>query len=150
VAADSVTVTSPVHALAGRVLAVVRWVRLGDGRRYVDVLDPKGRALRLPVDFTDRGCPSGAVAAARVSAVGLLQLVSAIEASQAVGQKVDESASVELTDAKPEQMLSFHARSPGEISPEGSADGSAAEGKPRSDRGAGDTGSQALVRSRRR
>ena len=151
VAADSVTITSPVHPLAGRVVAVVRWVRLRDGRRYVDVRRPDGSVLRLPLDLTDRASPCGAMAGARVSPSGLLRLASAVAASQADGQKVDESARAELTGVQPEQMRSSHVGSPGETRPgcAARAGASAADGDPGGDRGVGDTGSQAVVRPRR-
>jgi hypothetical protein len=149
-AGDSVTVTSPVHPLAGRVVAVVRWVRLRDGRRYVDVRHPEGSVLRLPLDLTDRGNPYGAVTGARVSPSGLLRLASAIAASRAESRKFDESASEELTRFPPEQMLSNHARSRDETGLGNAGAGvDGADGDPGSGRGAGDTGSQAVVRSRR-
>jgi hypothetical protein len=52
-----VTVTLPVHPLAGQPLAVVRWVNRR-GTRYVELEHPQGWSIRVPVSWTDRGAPA--------------------------------------------------------------------------------------------
>jgi hypothetical protein len=87
-----VTITLPVHPLAGQQLAVVRHVRSVDGqRRYVDAEHPRGWTIRLPVEWTDRGSPQAPPRIGkreiRIGASGLLKLAAAVEV--ALGEKLD-------------------------------------------------------------
>jgi hypothetical protein len=77
-----VTVTLPVHALAGKKLPVVHLMRGDDGRRYVLAEHPGGWSIRLPIEWTDRAPPSPAPRVrdreVRVDARGLLALAAAV------------------------------------------------------------------------
>lgn len=105
------TVTLAVHPLAGRILAVVRWIRSRDGRRYVDMRHPAGHVFRLPLDYTDRALPvCGAARESRVSVVGLLRMAAAVSTAQraCAGQKLDECGGQERSRSRPEHTLSYH------------------------------------------
>lgn len=78
-------VTVPIHPLHGVELRVVRIERSSqDGRRYVVVEHVRGEALRLPIEWTDRGPPwvppqvDGRPV--RLGARGLLRLADAVDA----------------------------------------------------------------------
>jgi hypothetical protein len=87
----------PIHPLCGETLEVIRWVRLKDGRRYVDVQPPHSeRVIRLPLSFTDRVPspvpPSDGEKTSLFTGFGLQRLASAIEATrcdQQKGKKLD-------------------------------------------------------------
>jgi hypothetical protein len=84
---ERIIVTMPIHPLCGERLEVIRWVRLPDGRRYVDVQQPHSeRAMRLPLSFTDRVPspipPSNGKKTSLFTSFGLERLASAIEATR--------------------------------------------------------------------
>jgi hypothetical protein len=145
--AETVTVTLPVHPLAGNVLPVIRWFRSGDDQRYVDVRHPDGHVFRLPLDHTDRGAPVPAVTALRsahASVAGLLKLAAAVAAAQAAERKLDGDAGRSGTGSRPEQTLRYRlACAPAQCSAEDTASGGTAEQRVPGRRG--DADPQALV-----
>ena len=73
--------TLAVHPLAQQAVEVIRRLRGQDGRLYVDVLHPDGRAIRLPIDWTELGVsPNSATAPARSSTQALVSLCANVEA----------------------------------------------------------------------
>ena len=157
---QTVTVTLPVHPLAGHALAVVRSVRCRDGRRYVDLRHPDGHVFRLPEGYTDRAAPTLAAGLAarglRAWVQDLLRLAAAVDAAE-VNEgtlKLDKSEGQERTWSHPEQTTRCRAGpdndSQSDRSPAGHApiDGAAGVEEPSDGRrigGAGEPGFQALV-----
>jgi Family of unknown function (DUF5372) len=106
--AETVTVTLPVHPLAGHALPVVRSVRCSDGRRYVDLEHPDGHVFRLPEGYTDRAAPTVATGVAerglRAAVEDLLRVAAAVGAAK-VNEgtvKLDKSGGRERTWCEPE------------------------------------------------
>ena len=153
------TVTLPVHPLAGHALAVVRFVRTSDGRRYVDLQHPDGHVFRLPEDYTDRAAPAVAASLAgrglRATVQNLLRVAAAVGvAKMSESVKLDKSAGRERTWREPGGGIGKHAgpnndggwdRSPAVLAAVDRAAGAEVRPERRSAGRAGEHGSQALV-----
>lgn len=95
---------------------MVRWARSEDGRQYIDVENPRGGALRLPIDWTERGNPLVAPrvhgSEIRLSARGLVELANAVAAAVAlppVALKRNEGGDIEAT-SKPGEASAVERR----------------------------------------
>lgn len=153
------TVTLPVHPLAGHVLAVVRSVRSSDGRRYVDLQHPDGHVFRLPEGYTDRVGPAVAAGVAgrglRATVQDLLRVAAAVGAAEVdESVKLDKSAGRERTWREPEGGIGKNAgrnsdggwdRSPAGLAAVDRAASVEVRPERRCVGGAGEHGSQALV-----
>jgi hypothetical protein len=154
-----VIVTLPVHPLAGHVVAVVRSVRCGNGRRYVDLQHPDGHVFRLPEGYTDRAAPAIAAGVAgrglRATVQDLLRVAAAVGAAKVnEGVKLDKSNGRERTWGEPEGGIGKNAgpnndggrdRSPAGLAAVDRAAGVEVRRERRSAGRAGEHGSQALV-----
>ena len=106
---DQVVVTLKVHPLVGQSIEVIRRVRAHDGRVYLDLLHPDGRAVRLPVEWTDLAVPSpDPSVATRSTAGGLLALRTFLESFR--GEGVDMSN--EPTNTSTSEPSSHHRAPP--------------------------------------
>ena len=158
--AETVTVTLPVHPLVGHALAVVRFVRHGDGRRYVDLQHPHGHVFRLPESYTDRAAPTVAAEVAgrglRATVQDLLRVAAVVGAAEVNENmvKLDRSSGRERTWPEPEQRTGYNAgpnnvggweRSPGGLAAVDRAAGVEVRSERRRAGRAGEHGSQALV-----
>jgi hypothetical protein len=101
-----VTITMRVHPFRGRPLRLVRVVggtQLSPGVQHLDLVDPKGKIVRVPAAWTDFALPDEAVmgseAAGRLNVLVLIRLAGLIEAIE--HRKLDEegdSASLSVTE----------------------------------------------------
>ena len=153
------TVTLPVHPLAGHALAVVRSVRTSDGRRYVDLQHRDGHVFRLPEDYTDRAAPAVVAGLARrglrATVQDLLRVAAAVDAAKVnESVKLDKWSGRARTFREPEGGIGKDAgsnndggwdRSPAGLAAVDRAAGVEVRPERRSAGRAGERGSQAVV-----